>query len=100
MTSSTKEPVEVFFSYAPADSGLRDALAKHLDLLRRQEVIRAWHQEMIAPGEDWRPAIRERLDAADLILILVSADYHASDDCFDLQMKRALERREKEGAIV
>jgi hypothetical protein len=93
-------PAQVFFSYAPEDRDLRDALIKHLALMRREGLLRAWHDEMIPPGAPFRPALEQQIDAADLILLLVSADYSASDECFERQMLRALARRERGEAHV
>src|SRR6185503_2772757 len=39
---SISSPVEVFFSYAHEDEGLREEIAKHLKLLERQGVIKGW----------------------------------------------------------
>jgi hypothetical protein len=44
--------MEVFFSYAHEDEALRDKLAKHLKLLERQGVIKAWHDRDITAGEE------------------------------------------------
>jgi hypothetical protein len=46
MATSSPVPqnaVEVFFSYAHVDEGLRNELAKHLSLIERQGIIAGWH---------------------------------------------------------
>ena len=45
--------VNVFFSYAHWDEGLRDDLAKHLSILQRQGVITAWRDRDISAGANW-----------------------------------------------
>ena len=87
----------VFYSYAHEDETLRDELEKHLSLLKRQGVIDDWHDREITAGQHWRNQIDEHLEAAQLILLLVSADFLASDYCNDVELKRAL-GREKEGS--
>ena len=94
------EPIDLFFSYSHEDELLRDELATHLKLLERQGVIRGWHDRRIDAGHDWKQAIDEHLERAGIVLLLVSADFLASDYCYDLEMKRALERRETGGAVV
>ena len=42
-------------------------------------------------GHEWAGAIDEHLNSAAVILLLVSADFLASDYCYDVEMKRALE---------
>jgi hypothetical protein len=72
-------PFEVFYSYAHEDEALRAELEKHLSLLRPQEVISGWHDRHLAPGTDWAQAIDEHLERAAVILLLVSADFLASE---------------------
>lgn len=90
---STKA-IEVFLSYAHSDSELRDELIKHLGLLQHQGVIKAWHDRNIDAGTDWKEAIHSHLDQAGIILLLVSADFLASDYCYELELKKAMSRHE------
>jgi hypothetical protein len=94
------QPINLFFSYAHRDEDLRDELNKHLSLLKRQGVIHAWHDRDISAGEAWKQAIDDNLNRADIILLLVSADFLASDYCYDIEMKRALERRDAGETVV
>ena len=45
--------IEVFYSYSHKDEALRDELNKHLALLKRQGVIRDWHDRRITAGTEW-----------------------------------------------
>jgi hypothetical protein len=92
--------MEVFFSYAHEDEVLRDELAKHLKLLERQGVIKAWSDRNITAGEEWKNVIDERLESANIILLLISADFLASDYCYDIELDRALERHKSKEARV
>jgi formylglycine-generating enzyme required for sulfatase activity len=85
-------PLRVFVSYAHEDEAHRTALEKHLTLLRRQSLVEPWHDRMIPPGGKWDGVIDEHLTAADVILLLVSVDFLASDYCWDVEVKRALDR--------
>jgi len=90
----------VFFSYSHADEGLRDQLEKQLSMLKRQGVIDTWHDRRIGAGQEIAQAIDERINRDDIILLLVSADFLASNYCYDIEMKRAMERHEAGEAIV
>lgn len=90
----------VFFSYSHADEGLRDQLEKQLSMLKRQGVIDTWHDRRIAAGQEFALAIDEQINRDDIILLLVSADFLASNYCYDIEMKRAMERHEAGAAIV
>lgn len=92
--------LKVFMSYSHADDELREELDKHLSLLRRHGVISSWDDRRIGPGEDIHSEISVHLDNADIVLLLVSADFLASDYCYDVEMQRALERHKQGTARV
>jgi hypothetical protein len=97
------EPVtarEVFYSYSHRDAELRDELERHLSILKRSGFIRIWHDRQIDAGTEWAGQIHEHLNRANVILLLVSADFLASDYCYDVEMKRAMERHEAGEAVV
>lgn len=96
----TSSPISVFFSYAHEDELLRDELAKHLKLLVRQNIIKTWYDRDITAGSEWAGQIGEKMESAQIILLLVSADFLASDYCYDVEMKRAIERHDTGEARV
>src|SRR5690349_18201713 len=93
-------PIEVFVSYAHADEPFRVELGKHLAMLRRHNVISLWHDRMIGAGTEWKGEIDDHLNSAGVILLLVSPDFMASDYCYDIEVRRALERHEAREARV
>jgi hypothetical protein len=93
-------PIDVFFSYSHKDEELRDQLASHLKILERTGAIRSWHDRQIGAGEEWKDAIDSNLEKARVILLLVSSDFLASDYCYDIEMKRAIERHDAGEARV
>lgn len=92
--------MKLFYSYAHEDEPLRQELEKHLSTLRRQRLIDDWHDRKIGAGDEWKAQIDKNLDAADVILLLVSADFLTSDYCWDDEMKRTLERHAQGTARV
>jgi len=88
--------VEVFFSYSHRDEKLRDELEVHLAMLKRHGVINTWHDRRIGAGNEVEDTINEHLESAHIILLLVSPYFLASDYCYDIELRRALERH-KEG---
>lgn len=87
---STKS-IEVFFSYAKEDEKLRNQLEKHLGILKRQGVITGWHHRKIAAGKEWENDINIHLNTARVILLLISSDFIATNYCWDVELKRAME---------
>ncbi|HWT38066.1 MAG TPA: toll/interleukin-1 receptor domain-containing protein [Paraburkholderia sp.] len=80
----------VFYSYSHVDAELRANLASHLAPLVQQGKIEEWHDRKITPGKDWDQEISDALDSADIILLLVSADFLASEYSFGVEVDRAL----------
>jgi internalin A len=93
-------PLRLFYSYSHKDEKLRDKLETHLKILERQGLIAPWHDRKILAGEEWADDIDENLEHADIILLLVSADFINSDYCFGKELKRALERHDQHEATV
>jgi hypothetical protein len=94
------QPVEIFYSYAHKDESYRAELEKHLSLMRRNGEIAGWHDRDISAGMDWKGSIDKRLESAQIILLLISADFLASDYCYEIEMWRAIERHREGTAVV
>lgn len=98
--TSAEQSVKLFYSYSHKDESLRNELEAHLKLLQRTGLITEWHDRKIEAGDDWKTRIDENLERADIILLLVSADFIASDYCYEKEMKRAMERQAKGEAQI
>ena len=99
-TDRLTDALRLFYSYAHEDGNLRDALETHLKILHRRGLIAPWYDRKIDAGDEWKLQIDEHLERADIILLLVSADFIASDYCWDIEMVRALERHEAGEACI
>jgi hypothetical protein len=75
-------------------------LVKHLRLLERRGVITGWHDRNISAGTEWKDAIDNHLESAGIILLLISVDFLASDYCYNIELKRAMERHAEGKARV
>lgn len=91
------ELATLFFSYSHVDEDLRDQMETHLSGLRRQGLIESWHDRRIMAGEEFGNTIDSHIDTANIILLLVSPDFIASDYCYEREMMLALERHERGG---
>lgn len=92
--------MDIFFSYSHADERLRDELATQLSMLKRQKLITMWYDRDISGGTEWKDKIDTHLETAEIILLLVSPAFMASDYCYDKEMMRAMERHENKEARV
>lgn len=93
-------PLNLFYSYSHEDEELRNKLEKQLKLLNREGYISEWHDRKILSGSEIDNEISDKLEQADIILLLISADFIASDYCYEIEMTRAMERHQANDAIV
>lgn len=99
-SKSSQGTVEIFFSYSHEDEELRDELAIHLKMLQRQGIISSWHDREISAGMEWADQIDQHMEKSQVILLLISANFLASDYCYDIELKRAMERHDSGEATV
>jgi hypothetical protein len=98
--NASPAPIRVFVSYSHKDKALLEKLRAHISLLKRRGVIDDWHDGQIAAGQAWAQEIDENLASAAIILLLVSADFLASDYCYSREMENALQRHDAGEARV
>lgn len=94
------QPIKIFYCYARKDKRFRDMLEKYLSTMKRSNWVSSWHDGMIEAGEDWERKIDEQIKAANVIFLLISPDFMASDYCYGVEMKCALERHKAKKACV
>jgi len=92
--------VNIFFAYSREDSILRDRLDKHLSGLKRKNYVNTWYDGKIDAGKEWEKEIDTNLSKADIILLLISADFIASDYCYEVEMTKAIGRHEKGDSVI
>jgi len=84
--------IEVFCCYAHEDKVFMDELKTHLGAFRKQNLIDIWDDGEIRAGAQWDQEIKEHLNKAGIILLLISPDFISSSYGYDTEMKRASER--------
>ena len=93
-------PVKIFCCYAHEDEILLKKLKIQLTPMQRKGLIEIWHDRDISAGTDWEREISKQLNSAQIILLLISPDFIASDYCYGTEMKRAIERHNRKEARV
>jgi hypothetical protein len=92
MAGSTPSTTRLFISYAHEDRALGQEFQLHLDTLRHAADIAVWMDVQIAPGKEWYDEIAREMEAADVIVLLVSPAFLASDFIREHELPRAIER--------
>lgn len=96
MATEAHIPLRVFLAYAEVDTERRRQVENALAVLRQQNLISIWNRQNISAGGEWEEEITRNLNDADIILLLTSIAFLASDYCYDNEMTRALERHQQD----
>lgn len=91
---SQAPPTRVYISFADADDAARESLQRQLAPLQQKRDIEVWSRQLVRPGEDQSKVREGNFEAAEVILLLVSSEYLASEYWNTLEGKRAIQRRE------
>ena len=84
--------LKVFTSYSHKDSDLLAELKSHLSTLRNQALIEDWTDQEIHPGKEWEREIWEQFNSADIIILLISANFLNSYYCYRKEFAAAEQR--------
>jgi hypothetical protein len=91
---ASEAKLKVLISYNHADTSYLDRLLAHLRLLERQGKIEIWVDTKIKKGALWENEINNALSSAKVAILLISADYLASDFIADVELPQILARAE------
>ena len=91
-TDQAAQPaIEIFYSYASQDEASFFAFQTYMKPLERKQPIKGWHRGLLTGGKEEQRESERHLNSAQLIVLLISPDYLASDACY-AEMERAAER--------
>ncbi len=100
MSEESRSGTRIFISYAHEDEDLKRELDKQLKVLKRSGKVEVWSDRQLIAGSDWDETIMSELRRADVILLLISADFNASDFIWDKELVVAMERHSEGSARV
>ena len=98
--TARKTRTRVFVSYSHKDRKWLERLQVHMKPLIRQGTVYLWDDSHIQPASDWRSEIRGALSSARVAILLISADFLASDFIAEEELPRLLRAAEDDGALI
>lgn len=90
----------VFISYSHADEKWRKLIEKHLAPLKRDHNLRIWSDQNLLEGEPWLDRIRRELATAKVGILLISANFMASEFIQSDELPPLLAAARQEGATL
>ena len=90
----------VFVSYSHADAAWLQRVKVHLRPLVRKGTLNLWDDTRISPGQLWQKEVAEALARAQVAVLLVSADFLASDFVVDNELPPLLHRAASGGVLI
>jgi internalin A len=96
----SSRPKHIFISYSHKDERYRAQLETHLTHLKNLGIISFWHDRMILPSREWESEIDENLRNADIVIMLISPDFMASDYCMGKEVRYAMDRHHSSTAQI
>ena len=92
--------IQTFLCYAQKDERMAQQLKEQLSVFEQQGLITLWDHGSIRPGAEWEQEINEQLANAQIILLLISASFIASNYHYRIEMRQAIDRHERREARV
>ncbi len=89
----------LFISYSHKDENLVEDFISHIAPLRNNGTLSEWIDRKIETGEEFQNDIDNNLENADIICLMISSNFLASDACLE-EKDRALQLKEKRGIKV
>jgi hypothetical protein len=90
----------LFISYSHADRQCLERLLIHLRPLERAKLIACWSDTNIRTGDKWRKEIQKNIDEAAIAILLVSADFLASEFIVNNELPPLLMGAEARGVRI
>lgn len=99
-SSSTQRRTKIFISYSHKDVKWLNRIQVHLKPLQRSDKITLCDDTLIKPGDNWREVIRRALEETKVAILLISADFLASDFINSEELPALLAGAATDGVVI
>lgn len=99
-TNEKTEKLRIFISYNHSDVDCLNRLLVHLKPLEKQNLIDSWSDKKIRTGDNWKKEVMSNLENAAVAVLLISADFLASDFIINEELPKLLFNAETKGLRI
>ncbi len=82
--------IQIFIAYAREDAEYCTELRKHLKPLERVKYVNICYDGQITADEEWEKSLLQKLRKANIVLLLISADFIDSEFCYETLYPEAI----------
>lgn len=100
MSNQQPKNPTIFISYSHQDEDWKNRLTTHLAVLEKQGILDFWDDRQISGGDDWLPEIEQALENAAVAILLISANFLASDFIMGKEVPELLRKRQEKGVRI
>ncbi len=90
---------KLFISYSHKDENLIENFINHVAPLKNNGILSEWYDRRIETGEEFQEDINNNLENADIICLMISSNFLASEACLE-EKDIALELKDRKGIRV
>ena len=87
-------------SYGHRDAAILERLLVHLAPVIRLKKVDFWVDTALQAGQEWREEIEDAIEAASVAIVLVSADFFASEFIASVELPRLLAARQRGLTVI
>jgi hypothetical protein len=91
---------KLFISYSHVDTRCLERLLVHLKPLERSNTVVCWSDTRIRTGDKWRTELQKNLEEAVIAILLISADFLASDFIVNNELPPLLIKADQNGLRI
>ena len=99
-TSTAGKKNTIFISYSHEDQKHLKRLHVHIKPLEKKGLVDVWDDTKLIAGDKWHEQITSALSKAAIAVLIISADFLASDFIVDNELPPILKKAELEGTLV
>jgi len=90
----------IFISYSHKNETFKDEFRTMIKPLEKEGKWKVWDDRWLLPGDNWNAEILRHLSEANVIVLMLTADFFNSDYIYDIEMSKAIQRHQSGDALV